>query len=130
MHQYQQTNDIKLVCCSNSLILREWAKNTLNIDIDIICGYVVCFDFNKGITEHCWCEYNGQLLEPSFNWFEHPRIYVKRFKELVPFVNSCDLNTIKEFIAYRAKFETQVKFFQNNGLYSDYAMTIKKILKS
>ena len=89
----QKRNKIRNLCCSNSIILYLFAKNKVNIKLDVISGYIFIVN-DKGrysIVEHCWCEYNGIILEPSYQYCDQItsiiyRKYIKKFCDIPKFV--------------------------------------------
>ena len=72
-----------------------------------------------GIAEHCWCEYDGNIIEPSYeyviqnNRYRKNVEYVKTFKELTTLITSRESAT--ECIRNRAKFERIVNVVLNNN---------------
>ena len=116
LHDQQKENNVTKLCWTNAKVLHEFAKAHLNIDIKFVCGYLVKFkNVNFGITEHCWCEYKGVLLDPSYEYKNVPnKKYVKNFKELSLFTkNHFNKSRQREFIKKRMEF--QKKFNRCNA---------------
>ena len=108
LHNQQKENNVVRMCFTNCKMLYDFAKIHLNIEIDFVCGYIVKYLTPNlyGITEHCWCEYKGLHLEPSYEIDITRNVqYVKTFKELAPYIRGYDTADKREFIKTRADFQ-------------------------
>ena len=116
MYAYQKKHNIEKLCCENSILLYYLCEHHFKINIKIVCGYtmqyrIVDYTLETSITEHVWCEYDGKILEPSYEYFLHqPRIkYVKNFCDLQLDLTYCDKEEKRTFITKRLQFEKDVK---------------------
>ena len=99
LHSYQQKQN-SCACKSDvdAAMLYLLCKDLLNIKIQIISGFLYKCEMKNGklirkhIVNHCWCEYDGKILEPTYEYCNQSEFqYVKNF---------CDLDSKYIPIAY------------------------------
>ena len=106
-HIFQKRNRIRNLCCSNTIILYRFGKNKLNIKLEMFSGYLFMIN-SKGrgtVVEHCWCEYNGIILEPSYqysNTYIKYKKYIKKFCDIPKFyMKDISIDRKKELLKSR-----------------------------
>ena len=127
MHQFQKKYNIVNYCSANSILLHRFAK-CYNINIKIVCGFI--FRENRGVV-HCWCEYEGIILEPSLQYYQKGFTYFSSFGKFCKCVK-LQKTKAKEFITERNKFEININKFvvddfrQHEYFYQFHCWWIKK----
>lgn len=89
LYKFQIENNISRSCVKNSVLLYNLCKYGFQTEIKVIAGYIVKFKVEngqlfQGVNEHVWCEYEGKILEPSYDYYlQQPHIkYVKNFCDI------------------------------------------------
>jgi len=96
---YQKENDIKGKCVINSLFLYDRLNLVKEGCCKIVTGILFYVDDEKTAYSvcHCWCEVNGKVLDPSYEYhsIKHKKIYFSNLKEF--------FNTVKTDLTIQKK---------------------------
>ena len=96
-------HNIARQCGLNSAFLKRMCQEfCIDIDIELVAGFVLCKSDPISITVHIWCIVDGKIVEPSYEFANIPnsnKIYSHSTKEKVSephqeiyehFKESCD----------------------------------------
>ncbi len=87
MYKYQKLKKIKKNCFTNTLYLTDVINNTYKKNVcKPISGCVMYVNKNNTLINIChnWCEFNGNIIDPSYdvNSITYKKTYYKTIKEV------------------------------------------------
>ena len=128
LYAYQKKYNIKKLCCSNAILLYICANSFANKNLQVVSGYVISSP-KKGrcnVSAHVWCEYNGEIIEPSYEYFIRPKkMYFKAYHHFKDFFRASS-NQRKIVVSQKISFDKSIKEMLSRKTPSQYMVDVIK----